>query len=267
VNKDPLIHYIHKWRRIFSLLKKLIVISLIMNIQKFEGEDIIINKTWAGIIASYCRDIAFRNHVSNGVIFEQDMILDMIEPYIKRSKYIFDIGAHCGHHTLAYSYLNNNASIYAFEPQKKMFNLLNINMLNNKPQTQNVHLYNVGLGNEHKKSEMQKDCFGGSAFIGEGGEHIKILELDTLNPPGCDYMKIDVEGYEPLVLQGSIETIKKFRPVICFEDNGSSKNNNITGLNAHEILKNLEYIIEPLVYDNFLALPVVKSNFKNCSGI
>jgi len=238
-----------------------------MNIQNFEGEDIVVNRTWAGIIGSYFKDIAFKNHVANGAIFEQDMILGMLEPYIKRSKYIFDIGAHCGHHTLAYSHLNNEAEIHSFEPQKKMFNLLNVNVSNNKPQTKNVRLYNIGLGNEHKQAEMQMDSFGGSAYIGEGGEHVKILELDTLNPPGCDYMKIDVEGYEPFVLQGAIETIKKFRPVICFEDNGSSKDNGITELSSHEILKDLEYIIEPLVYDNFIALPIVKSNFKNCSGI
>lgn len=28
----------------------------------------------------------------------------------------------------------------------------------------------------------------------------------------------------------------------------------------------MEYVIHPLVYDNFLAIPLVKSGFKNCSG-
>jgi hypothetical protein len=79
-------------------------------------------------------------------------------------------------------------------------------------------------------------------------------------------MKIDVEGYEPLVINGGIETIKKFRPFICFEDNGSSITNGITELSTHEILEQLEYKIHPLVYDNFLAVPLVKSNFKNGSG-
>jgi hypothetical protein len=35
---------------------------------------------------------------------------------------------------------------------------------------------------------------------------------------------------------------------------------------TEELLTELEYVIHPLVYDNFIALPIVKSNFKNISG-
>ena len=236
-------------------------------IADLDGRKIVINQTWAGIMAAYVDDIAFCNHVSNGAIFEQDMIKDMLEPYIKRSKYIFDIGAHTGHHTIPYCNINPDAIIQSFEPQPEMFKLLNINVMNNKHLTKNVHICNMALGNNHSILEMQKDTFGGSAYIGKGGHSVHCTTLDSLNPIGCDYMKIDVEGYEPLIIEGAINTIKKFHPFIVFEDNGSSKDNNITDLNIHEMLKGLEYHIHELVYDNYLAIPIVKSNFKNCSGI
>ena len=232
----------------------------------FNEREIIVNNTWAGVLGAYMEDIPFRNHVGNGAVFEQDMILDMLEPYIKRAKYICDIGGHTGHHSLAYAHLNPDAKIYTFEPQTDMYKLLELNIYNNKPKTKNIQILNMALGNSHEVLTMKEGTFGVSAYIGEGGETINGTKLDLLNLPGCDYMKIDVEGYEPLVINGGIETIKKFRPFICFEDNGASIKNGITELSTHEILEQLEYKIHPLVYDNFLGIPIVKSNFKNCSG-
>ena len=236
-------------------------------VQQFEGKDVIVNQTWAGIIGSYCQDLPFRNHVKNGAIFEQDMIRGMLEPYVKRSKYIFDIGAHCGHHTLAYSTLNPEAEIHSFEPQSAMFKMLCLNVMNNPQQCKNVHTYNMALSNVHAMGQMEEGTFGGDAHVGKGGEDIKFMSLDSLNVKGCDYMKIDVEGCEPLVLEGALETIKKYRPVICFEDNNSSVIHKITDKDSHTILKDLEYVIHPLVYYNFLALPLVKSGFNNGSGV
>ncbi len=236
------------------------------NILNLEEKEIVVNKTWAGVLGSYTQDIPFRNHVINGAVFEQDMILGMLEPYIKRSKYICDIGAHCGHHTLAYSKLNSNAHIFSFEPQLHMFKMLELNVLNNLPQTENVKPLNFAVGNTHGVKNMQINTFGGSAYIGEGGQEINVITLDSLNLSGCDFIKVDVEGYEPYVFEGAKKTIEKYRPIICFEDNGSSKNNGITDLDSHKILMDMEYVINPLVYDNFLAIPLVKSGFKNCSG-
>jgi FkbM family methyltransferase len=233
----------------------------------FEGRDVIINKTWAGTLAAYMEDIPFRNHVGNGAVFETDMIQNMLEPYIKRATYIYDIGAHTGHHTLAYASLNQSASIFSFEPQTPMFKLLEINVHNNPDRNKNIQLYNLAVGNKHEIASMQKDTFGGSAHIGVGGENVSVIRLDDLSPKGCDFMKIDVEGFEYNVLEGAMNTIRKYRPVICFEDNGSSVTNNITDKSAKQLLLDNEYVIHELVYENLLALPLVKSKFRNASGI
>ena len=232
----------------------------------FEGRDIVINNTWAGVLAAYMEDIPFRNHVGNGAVFETDMIQYMLEPYIKRSKYIYDIGAHTGHHTMAYATLNRDANIFSFEPQTPMFKLLQLNVHNNHDRNINIQLYNLAVGNKHGTACMQKDTFGGSAYIGTGGETVNVIKLDDLSPKGCDFMKIDVEGFEYNVLEGAMNTIREYRPVICFEDNGCASTNNITDKSAKQLLLDNEYVIHELVYENLLAIPLVKSKFRNASG-
>ena len=41
--------------------------------------------------------------------------------------------------------------------------------------------------------------------------------IDNLNLHGCDLIQLDVEGYELNALLGAIETIKKYKPVLCIE--------------------------------------------------
>lgn len=230
--------------------------------------DVICNNTISGRLAAYVNDIPFRNHVSNGYVFEQDLIYGILKPYIENSKYIVDVGAHTGHHTVSYSKINPEAKIYSFEPQKAMFDLLEVNVNNlNKEQCKNVNIFNFGLGDKHCVKHFTENSFGGSAFLGEGGEQVNIITLDSMNLPGCNFIKIDVEGYEPFVLKGSMNTIKKYRPIICFEDNGSSKKNFNIDESSQDILKELEYVIHELVYENYIAFPLVFSKFKNISGI
>jgi hypothetical protein len=54
-------------------------------------------------------------------------------------------------------------------------------------------------------------------------ETVRCVTLDAvvsdLNLSHVDFLKIDVEGAEPLVLRGAKQTIEKFRPAILFEIN------------------------------------------------
>jgi FkbM family methyltransferase len=256
-----------------------------MKIQKFNERDIVINQTWCGPLAAYVEDNTFCNHISNGATVEQDMILDMLEPYIRRCKMMVDIGGHSGHHTIPYCKLNPGIEVHTFEPQKHMFDLLNINIYNNNENCKNVRTYNMAVGNKHceinlcnpsKTSGLNKDKYEyGGVHISKDstGELTKMITLDSLNFKNCDWIKIDVEGAEPLVIDGAVETIKRCRPIICFESNYTVENRENfpdefrIDKSATEKLKELEYVIHPLVYDNFIAFPLVKSGFKNVSGI
>jgi FkbM family methyltransferase len=46
---------------------------------------------------------------------------------------------------------------------------------------------------------------------------VPVLALDSLDLPGLGFLKIDVEGHEPEVLDGARETIRRHRPTIMVE--------------------------------------------------
>ena len=99
----------------------------------------------------------------------------------------------------------------------------------------------------------------GGMGIGKGGEKMKLMTIDSLDLPGLDYMKIDVEGTEGLVIQGAIE---KFHPIICFEHNGQRINPEDVGLKEvstpfQELVKLGYRNFVHLDWENYLALPEV----------
>jgi FkbM family methyltransferase len=199
-------------------------------------------------------DIYIRNHMMNGHVFESHIINGTLKPYIQKSKYIVDVGANIGCHTISYANMNPECKVWAFEPQEKTFGILSRNVARNS-LSDRVEIYKCGLG--HKEAlttlnsldkvwdaNMQGHNKGGIG-IGEGGETIKVRTLDSLNLPGLDFMKIDVEGAEGLVLQGASETIKKYKPVIFFEHNEQRIDPKVLGLEhvptPFEVLATLGY--------------------------
>lgn len=185
-----------------------------------------------GYIAYYENDMAFVDSIKNGKIYEEDFVLRHLQKYIMDSEVILDIGSHAGSHTVLYKHINPYAKVYCFEPQKKMFELLTHNIQSNK--FKHVEAFNVGVANISTEAEMNDSiqetgktiAYGGKhrvnlggMQIGNGGEKIHTITIDSLNLKSCDFIKIDVEGFEPLVLMGGEQTIKKFKPIILFESN------------------------------------------------
>jgi len=185
-----------------------------------------------GYIAYFKNDMAFADSIKNGKIYEQDFVLKHLKDYIYESQTILDIGAHAGSHTVLYKHINPFSKIYCFEPQYKMFQLLVNNISNNN--FKNIEAFNVGVANISKESQLSSSIqesgpkieYGtdhrvnlGGMQIGQGGEKIHTITIDSLNLKSCDFIKIDVEGFEPLVLMGGVKTITKFKPTILFESN------------------------------------------------
>lgn len=196
---------------------------------------IIEKKTDYGYIAYYKNDQVFADTLNNGKIYEQGLVLNKLAPYIKSSKTILDIGAHAGSHTILYKYLNPSSEIFAFEPQRKMSDLLTHNVEQNN--FDNVHIYNCAVGHENRIFTMSNSSIDGENAnrqigygtekrynlgglqMGKGGEATNIITIDSLDLSNVDFMKIDVEGFEPLVLLGAEKTIKEHMPTIAFEHN------------------------------------------------
>lgn len=138
---------------------------------------------------------------------------------------VIEVGANIGAHTVELSRLvGSEGSIHAFEPQRLMFQCLCANLALN--QCGNVFAYQVGVGDRKgeiyvpKVSYESSNNFGGLSLTSEktDGEKVALERIDDLHLPGCDFLKIDVEGMECDVLEGARETIGKFRPIMYVEN-------------------------------------------------
>jgi FkbM family methyltransferase len=126
-----------------------------------------------------------------------------------------DVGAHCGYWT--YEMAQRFGQVHAFEPSGANYACL----VKNLACFENVDTYQLAVGERRAWCEIRNDKTrpgnSGSNYIMPGAGAIEMVALDALDLPGCDFLKIDVEGYELRVLQGAIGLIRRYRPVISLE--------------------------------------------------
>ena len=182
----------------------------------------------------------------------------LIKKYAKPDSIAIDIGAHIGTHTITLSQCAGH--VYAFEPQKKLYSELMMNLKLN--HCSNITAYRAVLGNSSKTVQMNKATFEneGATEIGSGGDTVPMISLDDLLLEPVSFIKIDVESTEKAVLEGARHTILRNRPVILIEilenlQNGSE--NKEDHLNQIiELLIELKYIIKPFTGCDYLAIPI-----------
>jgi FkbM family methyltransferase len=167
-----------------------------------------------------------------------------------------------------YKAINPDCLVYAFEPQAMLHKLLKSNVIMNS--LPNVVCFNKAVGECNAMVEMNPYSTDGSnnysnieygtdnlynlagVQIGTGGEEVEMIAIDSLNLEACDFIKIDVEGYEPHVIEGAINTIKKFKPVISYESN--SKVSGKSTISSLERLTRIGYVSMNVWGDNWIAI-------------
>lgn len=176
-------------------------------------------KTNTDIKVLFNKDVISSNILINGV-YEKELLdfnLELCKKVGKLKNFsVADIGANIGNHSLYFS--NYFKKVYAFEAHPKIFSVNQLNTSNKK----NIELFNFGLGDTNKNSFIYENEYnmGGSSVINKVGKKIKIkiLKLDNIKKiKKLLLIKIDVEDFELQVLKGSLNTIKKFKPIIVFE--------------------------------------------------
>ena len=234
-----------------------------------------------GLFSVYENDVYIVRYFKLGLVYEEDFIIKYLKPLIEQCRVVLDVGAHIGSHTITYTSLNPAIIVHSFEPQKKVFNLLKQNVLQNNLEDR-VNLYNVCVGNNCGDAELAinaSDDIGpagpvsygdnvprniGGVSIGKGGEKVSMISIDSLNLEICDFIKIDIEGYEPLAITGAMDTIHRCRPVICFEKNDKTMPFEEFGLpnnsNIFDMLLPLGYVVYYASVCNYLAFPLEKVN-------
>jgi len=108
-------------------------------------------------------------------------------------------------------------TVWTFEPDPDNYACL----VKNVPD--NVQHMRAGLGDRMANVGMTLFPDNCGAHYIDGPGDIEIITLDGLSLPACDYLCLDVEGYEPKALCGAKETIARYRPVIQIEEKGLSE--------------------------------------------
>jgi len=112
-------------------------------------------------------------------------------------------------------------TVYTFEPDP-----LNFHCLVNNCQLDNIIKINGALGANNDMVRVQRSGMsnvGCHTVKAEDGERlVPQFTIDQLNFPACDFIQLDVEGYEINVLKGAVNTIEKFKPGISCENGHSN---------------------------------------------
>jgi FkbM family methyltransferase len=121
-------------------------------------------------------------------------------------------------------------TFYGFEPMPATYDILCRNMQINK--IENATLYKKGVaeiegiarygwipeGNPGGAA-LDDNPMGKPVWIDRITQHIpvELVSIDSLHLHQLDFMKIDVEGYETLVIKGAMNTINRCKPIIIME--------------------------------------------------
>lgn len=122
-----------------------------------------------------------------------------------------------------------DAKIWAFEPNNENFQCAQITTLINK--LENTVLTNTGLGENdgilymRTKDETGRGLGGASHIVDESDydpafdQEVRLAAIDTLIPHerNISIIQLDVEGHEQSVLAGSLETIRRCKPILVLE--------------------------------------------------
>lgn len=144
--------------------------------------------------------------------------------------HVIDVGANIGAHTLAFSRMvGQGGRVYAFEPQRIVFQTLCANMAINS--IENVETFQMAVGAESGSTlipEIRYDLpanhggFRVQAYA--SGVKTPVVTLDTmLDLPRLRFFKIDVEGMETDVVEGAKETIDRHKPFLYVENDKADK--------------------------------------------
>ena len=131
---------------------------------------------------------------------------------VKNEAVVFDIGAFKGDTAYFFSKkCSNKARIYAFEPDNYAFQILE--KIKEKYKLNNVITKNILLSNAEKEIDFISMIENTPTIKKNAITIDKFVEENNIEK--IDYIKMDVEGAEKNILEGSIKTIKKFKPFLA----------------------------------------------------
>ena len=196
----------------------------------------------------------------------------LFEQICRDKDVVIEVGANIGAHTINLSKLVGEGTIIAFEPQRLVFQSLCANLAINS--ISNVYAFQEAVSNENG-TIMIPECdftktnnFGGiNIENAKKGTLVNKIKLDNFvnRISSLKLLKIDVEGMEIGVINGAIELIKKFKPIIYVENDRQEHSKNLI-----ELLWSLDYKLYwhlPKLYNENNYFKEKENIFKNLISV
>lgn len=185
-------------------------------------------------------------HISRWVEEHKSLICDpylfkWLLPKLEGVKRIWDVGAFIGDHTAAYLTIPGIEKVHAFEPNSDSYHCLEKNFSGRE----DCSCWNIAVSDTRERLGFEPAPNAGASRMRETGKSsVTSFALDDFMegtaPP--EFIKIDVEGWEPRALRGMRKTIEAKRPMVFVEINaGALKDNGFSADDIFGFFKELGY--------------------------
>lgn len=185
--------------------------SLYLHDLNYIGINIKLYYTTIGTYSSIVRD--HYKYTGNNTVIE-----------VEEGDFVLDLGGCYGDTALYFSdKIGPKGKIYSFEFIPGSIDLFNKNLSFNPTLKSNIEIINKPLWNSSGKKVYYQDKGGASKvkfepFNGyEGTTETTTIDqfVKEQNLSRVDFIKTDIEGAEPFVLEGAVDTITKFKPKLA----------------------------------------------------
>ena len=169
----------------------------------------------------------------------------LVKKYVKHGMIVMDAGANMGYFTLMFAKIVGTGRVYSFEPSVPVFKKMEENIKLNG--FRNIIAENKALSDVDKIDEgnfVYSFKHGGN-YTAKKEEKCEFITLDKYfkdnDIQGLDFAKIDIDGFEEKMIRGSIETLKRFKPILLLEVSISYLQPKAVLISMLELLKSIGY--------------------------
>lgn len=186
------------------------------------GLSLVVNETEKAIIREQASSLPVTAE------YPFDVEAKLLRSVVAQSSVMLDIGANAGIYSTIMEDVVGSENLYIFEPLPHLYRVL-------KKRFANAHVFDLALSDKDEIRNIRVPFIEGARVDARatfnshtesnqtGSEElaVQLLSLDsfakTANLKSIELMKIDVEGHELAVINGGVETITRFKPLILIE--------------------------------------------------